>query len=118
MSLPLCCSVVAAADTYLKDKLIMSPTPLKIQLLTVAIAAIAATACSTACHEELLVAEAMRQAGDNAGELRALLDRYDDGRRESAPTSATSLPLPTTKAISCSPTPKPSPKMKMTGTTM
>ncbi|MDE6545233.1 MAG: hypothetical protein K2L63_03985 [Paramuribaculum sp.] len=84
MSLPLCCSVVAAADTYLKDKLIMSPTPLKIQLLTVAIAAIAATACSTTCHEELLVAEAMRQAGDNAGELRALLDRYDDGRRESA----------------------------------
>lgn len=47
--------------------------------------AVAAVACSPVDREKELVEEAMRQAGDNAGELQAVLDRYDDdGRRELA----------------------------------
>ena len=46
--------------------------------------ATAAVACSTAVREKELVEEALRQAADNAGELQAVLDRYDDGRRELA----------------------------------
>ncbi len=46
--------------------------------------ATAAVACSTADREKELVEEAMRQAGDNTGELQAVLDRYDDERRELA----------------------------------
>lgn len=63
----------------------MSINSLFIRLIVAVTVATAAVACSTVNREKELVEEAMRQAGDNAGELQAVLDRYDDdGRSEAA----------------------------------
>ncbi len=62
----------------------MSTNSLFIRLIVAVMVAVAAVACSTADREKELVEEAMRQAGDNARELQAVLDRYDDERRELA----------------------------------
>ncbi|MDE6587093.1 MAG: hypothetical protein K2K40_02005 [Paramuribaculum sp.] len=62
----------------------MSTNSLFILLIVAVMVATAAVACSTADREKELVEEAMRQAGDNTGELQAVLDRYDDERRELA----------------------------------
>lgn len=63
----------------------MSTNSLHIRLIVAVMVAVAAVACSTANRDKELVEEAMRQARDNAGELQAVLDRYDeDERREAA----------------------------------
>ncbi|MDE6588132.1 MAG: hypothetical protein K2K40_07325 [Paramuribaculum sp.] len=62
----------------------MSTNSLFIRLIVAVTVATAAVACSTDNRDKELVEEALRQAADNAGELQAVLDRYDDERRESA----------------------------------